>query len=79
MPTTESQKRAIKAYREKNREKVNEQARKDYAKLKEDPERLKKRNEQKKIRQRAINPVDSTYSPDADAEFMEAFLAEIGY
>lgn len=79
MPTTDAQKRAIKAYREKNREKVNEQARKDYAKLKEDPERLKKRNEQKKIRQRAINPVDSTHTLDSDAEFIEAFLAEIGY
>jgi hypothetical protein len=45
MPTSQAQKDAIKRYKEKNREKINEQARKDYQKLKSDPERLAKRNE----------------------------------
>jgi len=52
MPYTESQKRAIYKYKLKNKEKINEQAKKDYLKIKNDPERNERRNE--KIRLKRI-------------------------
>ena len=45
MPTSQAQKDAIKRYKEKNREKINAQARKDYQKIKADPDRLARRQE----------------------------------
>jgi len=47
---SESQKRAIYRYKEKNKDKINIQAKKDYLRIKEDPERLLKRNYKMKIK-----------------------------
>jgi hypothetical protein len=46
---TEAQKRAIYRYKEKNRDKINNQAKKDYQKIKE-PDQLSKRNYKMKIK-----------------------------
>jgi len=43
MPMTEAQKKAIYKYREKNRDKINAQARKQYEKTKTNPELMTKR------------------------------------
>ena len=70
MPTTPAQKRAIQAYREKNRDKVNAQARKDYEKLKTDPDRLAKYNEKRRARKQ----IYKASPPNIDEEFLNAFL-----
>lgn len=50
MSYTEAQKRAIYKYKQTHREKINEQAKKDYLKIKADPIRNQQRNEKMKIR-----------------------------
>ena len=44
MVYNEAMKKAIMKYKAKNKEKINAQAKKDYKKIKEDPEKLAKRN-----------------------------------
>ena len=68
--TSEAQKKAIQAYKERNREKINAQARKDYEKLKADPERLERHNEKRRARVQKYK----TAEPNIDAEFIEAFI-----
>jgi hypothetical protein len=61
MPTSQAQKDAIKRYKAKNREKINEQARKDYQKIKADPERLARRQEGIRRNRREILDVIQVY------------------
>ena len=61
MPTSQAQKDAIKRYKAKNREKINEQARKDYQKIKADPERLARHQEGIRRNRREILDVIQVY------------------
>jgi len=61
MPTSQAQKDAIKRYKAKNREKINEQARKDYQKIKVDPDRLARRQEGIRRNRREILDVIQVY------------------
>ena len=70
MPITDAQKRAIQAYREKNRAKVNEQARKDYQRIRADPERLAKYNEKRRARKQVYKAVE----PNIELEIIEALI-----
>ena len=70
MPITPAQKRAIQAYREKNRDKVNAQARKDYQKIRSDPERLAKYNEKRRGRKQVYKASE----PNIELEIIEALI-----
>jgi hypothetical protein len=64
MPMTEAQKQAVYRYRQKNRDKINAQAKKDYEKIKLDPERLDRRRDN----------IRKNKKIDVDNEFLAAIL-----
>jgi hypothetical protein len=68
MPYTESQKRAIYKYKLNNKEKINEQAKKDYLKIKNDPERYEKRNE--KIRLKKIENAKKLLEENSEEQIL---------
>ena len=60
---TEAQKRAIYRYKKKNKEKINNQAKKDYQKIKENPDRLANRNYKMKIKSEEKQFLKILYEP----------------